>query len=256
MAQKLERTADYNNLLRRAGYYKRVFDKKQGLVRGRHANGSWVTPYQPDGKEYYITEGTPRQYTFYVPQDVPGLAKLMGGRARLEHALDTLFHNNEYWHGNEPGHQIPFMYNYTGSSWKTQQVVRDILQREYSDGPGGLSGNDDAGQMSAWYMFAALGFYPLNPVSGEYILCSSIFDQATIRLPNGKSFAIITTKTKPGAQYIYQVKLNGEVLAKNYITYRQFMQGGTLEMALQDTPCHNWGASVSSQPQGLAKSRE
>jgi putative alpha-1,2-mannosidase len=103
---------------------------------GRYINKSWATPYNPDKKESFITEGTPRQYTFYVPQDVPGLAKLMGGKAKLEASLDSLFLKNEYWHGNEPGHQIPFMYNYTNAEWKTQEKVQQILSEEYSDGPG------------------------------------------------------------------------------------------------------------------------
>ncbi|BAV07920.1 alpha-1,2-mannosidase, putative [Filimonas lacunae] len=252
VAKKMGNTNDYKALLQRAGYYRNVFDTTQGLVRGRHANGVWVQPFHPDSKEHYITEGTPRQYTFYVPQDVPGLARLMGGRDKLEQALDTLFVNNEYWHGNEPGHQIPFMYNFTGAPWKTQKAVRDILQREYSDGPGGLSGNDDAGQMSAWYIFASLGFYPLNPVSGEFLLCAPVFDAASIKLANGKSFTVKTKKQSATSLYIKQVKLNGKQIATNYITYAQITSGGLLEVYLQDKPDTAWGAAVAAQPAGMA----
>ncbi len=136
MAKKLGKNADYDILLEHSGYYKNVFDRKVGLVRGRYANGTWIKDFRPDGREAYINEGTPRQYTFYVPHDVGGLSNLMGGRQNLEKALDSLFAKNEYWHRNEPGHQTPFMYNYTPTPWKTQLQVRKILTEKYSDGPG------------------------------------------------------------------------------------------------------------------------
>jgi len=233
-AKGLHKTADYELLSKRSGYYANVFDKTSGFVRGRHADGSWVTPFNPDKKETYITEGTARQYTFYVPHDVPGLAKLMGGTNKLESNLDSLFAKNEYWHGNEPGHQIPFMYNYTPSPWKTQDAVRKILANEYSDGPGGLGGNDDAGQMSAWYMFASMGFYPLNPVSGEFMLCSPLFDKVSVALPNGKLFEVSCHKTGKGAKYIYAVKWNGKAVSKTIIHYSDIMRGGKLEIYLRD----------------------
>lgn len=233
VARKMGKTDDYKQLIKRAGYYSNVFDPSEGMVRGRHEDGSWVSPFLRDSKEYYVTEGTPRQYTFYVPQDVPGLAKLMGGKAALENALDSIFIKNEYWHGNEPGHQTPFMYNFTSAPWKAQKEVRQILKNEYGDGPGGLSGNDDAGQMSAWYIFGAMGFYPLNPVSGEYLLCSPIFDHITLRLPGGKVFDIITHKTAPDATYITAVKMNGKVYPYNYIRYTDIVKGGRMEFYLQ-----------------------
>ena len=182
IAKELNKADDYQKLNQRSFNYRNVFDKNVGMVRGRHADGQWFESFHTDTRESYITEGTPRQYSFYVPQDVNGLAQLMGGKKSLENALDSLFAKNEYWHGNEPGHQIPFMYNFTDAPWKTQKTVRGILNEEYSDGPGGLGGNDDAGQMSAWYVFAALGFYPVDPVSNEYQLCSPLFDSVTIRL--------------------------------------------------------------------------
>ena len=251
MAQKMGKTADYNKLIERAGYYGNVFDKRVNMVRGRHADGTWVDTYNPDNKVYYITEGTPRQYTFYVPQDVPGLARLMSGSAKLQDALDNIFAKNEYWHGNEPGHQISFLYNFTSSPWKTQQQVRHILATEYGDGPGGLSGNDDAGQMSAWYMFASLGLYPVNPVSGEYLLSSCIFDSAIIRLGNGKVFRIITHKTTKSAQYIHAVKWNRQPFNNNYITYKDIIKGGQLDVYLQEKPDKQWGAKTVMQPKGM-----
>ncbi|MGN6181777.1 MAG: GH92 family glycosyl hydrolase [Mucilaginibacter sp.] len=252
LSKKLGFDNDYQLLIKRAHNYKNVFDTSTGFVRGRMQNGNWIKPFYPDVRQPYITEGTPRQYTFYVPQDVPGLARLMGGRDRLENELDSIFIKNEYWHGNEPGHQIPFMYNYTANCWKTQRQVRAILANEYNDGPGGLGGNDDAGQMSAWYMFASMGFYPLNPISGEYLLCSPIFDQISIKLPGGKTFNIITHRKSKGSIYINAIKWNGASYTKNYINYSNLIKGGRLDIFLQDAPCKNWASAVNDQPKGLS----
>lgn len=229
MAKALGKDTDHQNLAGRSMNYKHVFDPTVGLMRGRYADRSWISPFFPDRKVSYITEGTPRQYTFYVPHDVPGLAVLMGGKDKLEKALDSLFLKNEYWHGNEPGHQIPFMYSYTNSPHKTSERVREILENEYSDGPGGLSGNDDAGQMSAWYVFASLGFYPLNPISGEYMLSTPIFDRAVIRLAGGASMQFIRHNVAAGAGKEPKILLNGHALRNNVITYTQLIRGGKLE---------------------------
>jgi predicted alpha-1,2-mannosidase len=254
IAKALGKNADHQLLVKRALNYQNVFDPGAGLVRGRYQNGDWIRPFKPDNREPYITEGTPRQYTFYVPQDVPGLSRLMGGRAKLEAKLDTLFKEDEYWHGNEPGHQIPFMYNYTKAPWKAQQQVRRILAGEYTDGPGGLSGNDDAGQMSAWYIFASMGFYPVDPVSDVYLLCSPIFDRVAIKLPGGQSLEIITHKESQDAIYISSVKLNGKVYTKNYIRYNAIVQGGKLEFYLKNKPNKTWGTKIADQPKGLSPS--
>jgi len=236
VAKGLNKDADYKKLQQRSLNYKNVFDPSVGMVRGKYVNGKWFESFHPDQRESYITEGTPRQYTFYVPHDVSGLAKLMGGTKQLENSLDSLFEKNEYWHGNEPGHQIPFMYNYTASPWKTQKIVRSILTEEYGDGPGGLSGNDDAGQMSAWYVFAAIGFYPLNPVSGEYQLCSPLFEKTTLQLTGGKKLEIVCNKKGNDAIFIGSVKLNGKLYDKKIIRYADIMKGGKLEIDLQSTP--------------------
>lgn len=246
VAKGLNKANDYVILQKRALNYRNVFDTSVGMVRGRYANGQWVMPFNPDKRESYITEGTPRQYTFYVPQDVPGLAKLMGGTSKLEASLDSLFAKDEYWHGNEPGHQIPFMYNYTASPWKTQRMVRQILREEYNDGPGGLSGNDDAGQMSAWYIWAAMGLYPLNPVPGEYMLSSPLFDKVTIQLPGNKKLQIICHKKDDPAIYIHKVMLNGKSYTKNFLTYPLIRQGGKLEIWLQQEPAKGGAAAHHS----------
>lgn len=220
VAQALGKTEDYNILAKRAQNYRHVIDPAVGMARGKYADGNWYTPFNADKKEPYITEGTPRQYTFYVPQDVTGLAKIIN----LQAALDSLFAKDEYWHGNEPGHQIPFMYNFTATPAKTTQVVHKILAEEYSDGPGGLSGNDDAGQMSAWYLFAAMGFYPVDPVSNNYELSVPIFDSVTILLPNNKKFQLKAVHKGNRRSVLY----NGKALKGHAITYEQIMQGGEL----------------------------
>jgi len=236
VAKGLGKKADYIKLYNRSLNYKNVFDGSVGMVRGKYANGKWFESFNADKREVYITEGTPRQYSFYVPHDVKGLMALMGGAKRFENALDSLFAKNEYWHGNEPGHQIPFMYNYTGNPWKTQKEVRRILAEEYNEGAGGLSGNDDAGQMSAWYVFAAMGFYPVNPVSGEYQLSSPIFDSVSIQTAAAKLFQIFTYKLSPGSSYISKILWNGKPYYKRFITYNMIKQGGRLEMWLTDNP--------------------
>jgi predicted alpha-1,2-mannosidase len=252
VAKGLNKTADYKKLQQRAFNYKKVFDPTVGMVRGKYIDGSWAPNFMADKRASYITEGTPRHYSFYVPQDVKGLSALMGGAKKLEAALDSLFIKNEYWHGNEPGHQIPFMYNYTAAPWKAQQKVIDILNNEYSDGPGGLGGNDDAGQMSAWYIFAAMGFYPVDPVSNNYILTTPLFEDVTINLPSNKTMAINTHRQSARANYIYKVLWNGKLYSKNYITYSMISGGGQLDIFLQDKAT-NWGAAENCRPASLTK---
>ncbi|MBW4889429.1 GH92 family glycosyl hydrolase [Mucilaginibacter sp. HMF5004] len=251
VANGLNKTTDKNILLARSLNYRNVFDTAVNMVRGRYINKTWYQPFRPSGREFYITEGTPQQYTFYVPHDVKGLAKLMGGPGRLETALDDLFETGEYWHGNEPGHQIPFMYSYTPSPWKTQQRVKQILDDEYSDGPGGLGGNDDAGQMSAWYVFASLGFYPLDPVSDQYILTSSLFDQYNVALPGGKNFKMIAHRQSASSIYISNAKYNQKPYTKGYLTHSMIVNGGTLELFLTDKPNKTRATNPGDQPASL-----
>jgi len=212
--------------------YKNIFDKQVGMVRGRFQNGQWFKPFYPDHRESYITEGTPRQYTFYVPHDIPGLLKMMGGAKKLEHSLDSLFEKKEYWHGNEPGHQIPFLYNYTPAPWKAQKQVEKILNEEYDEGAGGLSGNDDAGQMSAWYVFASMGFYPVDPVSGNYQLVTPAFPEVTMDFKNGHVLRIKVVRSKD-ASIIKKITLNGKVLKNYQVNHKQLTAGGELIYYLQ-----------------------
>lgn len=236
VAKALGKKEDYRRLAASALNYRNVFDTSVGFVRGRYADGSWYTPFELDKRAPYITEGTPRQYTWYVPHNVEDLIRLKGNTAKFEKALDDVFRMNEYWHGNEPGHQIPFLYNYTASPWKTQREVRNILATEYTSGPGGLSGNDDAGQMSAWYVMAAIGLYPVNPVSGQYALCSPLFDTVTIRVNDNRVFSIFSKKETAGSAYISSITLNNKTHAGYQVDYATLMKGGTMEIRLADQP--------------------
>jgi predicted alpha-1,2-mannosidase len=236
MARGMGKMNDYRLLKERGRNYRNVFDPAVGMMRGRYADGSWYGPFQADTRQPYITEGTPRQYGFFVPHDVPGLAGLMGGKKKLEDALDTLFAKGEYWHGNEPGHQIPFMYTYTDAPWKTTDVVQEILKEEYSDGPGGLSGNDDAGQMSAWYVMAAMGFYPVDPVSGEYRLSAPIFDDIRLKTASGKTLHLVVRRKKPEDRYIRELVYKGKLLENQVLEFNMLQQGGTIELVLGPRP--------------------
>jgi len=244
MAKALGKEKDYNDLIRRAENYKHVFDPDVRMMRGRYADGKWYEPFQADKRQFYITEGTPRQYTFYVPQHIEGLIQLMGGKQVFEEALDSLFKGAYYWHGNEPGHQIPFLYNYTNAPSKTQRQVRRILSEEYASGPGGLSGNDDAGQLSAWYIFASLGFYPVNPVSGTYQLTTPNFQSFSLSLANGKKWTVSCDYSPNTHPFMKAVRWNGKRLTRSFFTYQELMQGGKIEIELSDKPQQTFGNNM------------
>lgn len=232
IAQALHKKEDYAVLEQRAGNYANVFDPQLGYVNGRYASGKWYEHPDPDTKAFFITEGTPRQYGFYVPQDVPGLIKLTGGSEKFEAALDSLFAKKEYWHGNEPGHQIPFLYNYVNAPMKTAARTAAIMKEEYDEGPGGLCGNDDAGQISAWYVFAAMGFYPVNPVAPEYVFSAPLFERIVIHTGNNHTATIIVhSDGQPG--YIASVKRNGKAYNASFLSHADLMKGGTFDIYLQ-----------------------
>jgi len=203
-------------------------------VRGKHADGTWCDTLKKYIRQPYITEGTPYQYTWYVPQDIPGLVQLMGGPSSFAANLDRFKAAKQYWHGNEPGHQIPFLYNYVDQSWKTQQWVDEIMHTEYSASLGGLSGNDDAGQMSAWYVFAALGFYPVCPASNTYAVSGPHFDEISIHLENEKKLTIKAPGAGEGKHFIHRMYVNGEKREKLFISYKDIVDGGNLSFDMSD----------------------
>lgn len=234
VAKKLGKTDDFNLLMKRALYYRNVFDPSKGWMCGRFADGTFTEDFDANKHLPFITEGSPKHYTFYVPHDVNGLMELMGGLERFKHELNQMIENYEYWHGNEPSHQIPFFFNYVGDWGKTQETVKFLLKTEYGTGPGGISGNDDAGQMSAWYVFGAAGFYPVCPGSNEYQLSSPVFSKVTFNLdkkyyPGGKF--VLEAGSEKNISY-NRVLLNGTEI-EPVITHVDLKKGGKLEFLIK-----------------------
>ena len=240
MAQALGHTEEAALFHKRAQNYRNVIDPKTGFARGRHADGSWDTPFDPAVAQNYITEGLPFQYTFFVPQDIPGLISLVGGRKAFIAKLDELFARKLYNHGNEPSHHIAYMYDYADAAWKTQQHVREVMDKQYTDTTGGLAGNDDAGQMSAWYCFSALGFYPVTPGTTKYQIGTPLFDDATIQLISGKQFRIRAAGAAAGKKYISSATLNGVPLNRYWIDHSEIIAGGDLVFKMSADPNPEW----------------
>ncbi|MCW0482036.1 GH92 family glycosyl hydrolase [Gaoshiqia sediminis] len=235
--------------------YKNVYSPADSCMRGRYADGTYTGDFNKFIRQSYITEGTPYQYTWYVPQDVEGLMQLMGGQEGFNKNLDHFHASGQYWHGNEPGHQIPFLYNYSGQPWKTQQLVAEIMKTEYGADAGGLSGNDDAGQMSAWYVFAALGFYPVCPSVPEYVVSGPHFDKITLQLENGNTLTINAPGASEGKNYIRKLVVNGKETDRNFFNHFDLMQGGTIDFEMSDQPDTTWGVASESRPYSLDKNQ-
>lgn len=248
VAKLLNEENDYQTLNTRALNYRNVIDPRTGYAQGRYADGRFLNEDNAFKFAPFITEGAPCHYTWYVPHDPYGLMECMGGLNNYIAKLDSMFSEQRYWHGNEPCHQVAFLFNYAGQPWKTQQAVRHILETEYLNEPGGLSGNDDAGQMSAWYVFASLGFYPVCPGTPYYILASPTFETATLHLENGKAFTLKAENASKENLYIQQVSFNGKPYTHNYITHEDIMQGGVMTFVMGNKPNTQWGAAPSDCP--------
>ena len=255
VAKKLGKEDDYRLFMERAGYYRHYWDASSRFFRGKNSDGNWRKDFNPFRSEHRsddYCEGNAWQYVWLVPHDVEGLIDLMGGREAFTQKLDSLFVLNEsmgekassdisgligqYAHGNEPGHHIVYLYTKAGKPEKTQEKVRYILRNMYHDQPDGLQGNEDCGQMSSWYVLSALGFYPVEPAGGEYVLGAPLFDRAVIELPKGLSFEIVAHNNKPENCYVQSVELNGKPYDKTYITQQDIMQGGILEFTMSNKP--------------------
>lgn len=249
VAKALGHTADHDTLMARATNYRNVIDPTTGYAQGRYADGRFMDdPGNAFSFARFITEGAPCHYTWYVPHDVYGLMECMGGKDQYAAKLDSMFSQRRYWHGNEPCHQVAYMFNYAGQPWKTQQQVRHIMATEYLNEAGGLSGNDDAGQMSAWYLFSAMGFYPVCPGSPYYIIGSPTFPKMEMHLADGKTFTLIAEGASDQNIYIQQAELNGKPYDKNYLSHQDITSGSTLKLKMGPTPNENWGASANSLP--------
>ena len=243
--------ADYEKFSSRARYFANLFDTKTGFFRAKK-NAGFVEPFSPTEVNFGFTEGNSWQYSFFVPQDVSHLMTLMGGREKFIAKLDELFTTSaklsgreqadltgligQYAHGNEPSHHIAYLYNYAGEPWKTQKYVRQIFDEFYKNAPDGLIGNEDCGQMSAWYIMSAGGFYPVAPGSPVYAFGTPLFPEMTYRLENGKTFTIKAKNVSSKNRYILNAKLNGAPYKKAFITHNDVMRGGVLEFAMTDQP--------------------
>ncbi len=251
MAKALGNSKDYEYYLKRSQFYKNVFDPETLFMRGRFRN-AWFAPFDPYEVNFNYTEANAWQYSYYVPQDISGFIQLHGGKDKLEENLDKLFTAKtetsgrnqaditgligQYAHGNEPSHHMAYLYNFVNKPHKTQEKVRQILTELYQNAPDGVSGNEDCGQMSAWYVLSSLGFYPVTPGSNQYIIGSPLFSKATIHLENGKNFTITAPNVSDANKYVAYINLNGNRLDRTYISHEEIMQGGTLEFTMSDNP--------------------
>ena len=230
VAKVLGKTHDYAFFLKRSQNYRNLFNKESGLMQGRLSDGRWADP--KDG----WTEGSAWVYTWAVMQDIPGLIDLMGGRDKYNAKLDEHFSRGHNVHSNEPSHHYGYLYDYSGQAWKTQAKVREIANAEYANLPAGLDGDDDCGQMSAWFLFTAFGFYPVNPASGDYMIGSPLFSSMSLRVANGKTFSVKALHNSTANIYIQSARLNGKPLVTPVLRYDDIMNGATLELVMGPTP--------------------
>ena len=263
MAKEMGIDSVYQDFIRRSQYYKNNFNPETGFMRAR-LNGGWFSPFAPEEVNFNYTEANSWQYSLFVPQDVDGLIALLGGEDKLEVWLDKMFSSSselkgteqaditgligQYAHGNEPSHHIAYLYNFIGKPQKTQAMVRRILKEMYQNAPDGLSGNEDCGQMSAWYVLPAMGFYSVTPGSDYYVIGSPIFDKVTINLENGKQFSIVAKGVSDKNIYIKSAKLNGNPYLNSYLKHSDIMEGGELILEMTDKADSDWGQAQENRP--------
>ena len=273
VAKALGRGDDEKEFRRRAGFWRNVFDPATGFARPRLAGGTFASPFDParqgvSTKWHDYTEGNAWQYTFAAQHDPEGYARALGGREALVRKLDALFSTpldakaaglpvdvsglvGQYAHGNEPSHHVAYLYTYAGAPWKTQERVRHVIDTLYGDTPDGLSGNEDCGQMSAWYVLSTLGFYPVDPASATYVLTSPLFDRATIDLGEGRRFAVSVERSSPADVYVQSATLGGKPLPRAWITHDEVMTAGELHVVLGPKPNPGWATAAVELPPSM-----
>ena len=263
MAKDLGMEEEHKNYIQRAQYYKNIFDPETRFMRGK-MNGMFAKPFDPTEVNFMLTEANTWQYTFFVPQDISGLMALMGGEEEFVNKLDTLFSTHaslsgrqqsditgligQYAHGNEPSHHMAYLYNFAGQPWKTQKMVRKIMGELYGPGPDGLCGNEDCGQMSAWYVLSSMGFYPVTPGKDQYIIGSPVFEKVIINLENGKQFKIIAGDNSPEDIHITAATLNDTAYNKSYFTHDDIMKGGEFSLEMDEHYSDTWGVGEGNIP--------
>ena len=269
MAQEMGKEDVYRKYIERSQNYINVFDGSTKFFRGKRMDGNWETSFNPFEVGRSYTEATAWQYRFSVPYDVNGMVQLFGGKEKFITALDSIFiadpnvHGDladitgligQYAHGNEPSHHIAYLYDYVGQPWKTQEMTRHLLDEMYQPTPGGISGNEDCGQMSAWYILSGLGIYSVCPGSNEFALTTPLFEKAVLKLANGKRLTLLANDPKKNI-YIHKVELNGKQIDTNFITYAQLMEGGELRFTLSDKPDKSRGISEEASPYSYTKEK-
>lgn len=270
VAKKLNKTDDYNTFMQRSTSWKNLFDTTIGFTRAKNSNGKWVQPFDPyysehDPDKAMFTEGNSWQHSWFVPQDVYGLIHAHGSEQQFVKKLDSLFTVSsqlngtnvsndisglvgQYAHGNEPSHHIAYLYNYAGMPYKSAERVSYITKNLYTNKPDGLCGNEDCGQMSAWYVWSALGFYPVNAASGEYVFGTPLMNETTIKLANGKTFTVTAKNLSDKNMYIQSATLNAKPYTKSFIKHSDILKGGTLVLNMGDKPSLKWGVNDADRP--------
>lgn len=269
MARLMENEEVYERYIIRSGFWQNLYDDETGFMRGKNADGSWARPFDPLRSSHRrntdYTEGNAWQHSWFVPQDVERLINKMGGDSAFTARLDSMFSMSskitgkdvspdisgmigQYAHGNEPSHHIAYLYNFAGKPWKTQEKVRQIADSLYYSGPGGLSGNEDCGQMSAWYVFSAMGMYPVNPANGTYVIGTPFFEKVSIDLGDEQTFTIKAEGLTPSNIYIQSATLNGKPLKRSYIRHSEIAGGGELVFRMGDEPNKEWAAEEHLRP--------
>jgi predicted alpha-1,2-mannosidase len=256
MASKMGKEDIAATFLTRSKNYKNVYNPATSFMQPRHSNGQFISPFDPEDYSEHICESNAWQYFWPVQHDIPGLINLVGGQERFAQKLDSMFtfHPSDttklpifstgmigqYAHGNEPSHHALYLFNAAGQPWKTQQYAAEVMEKLYLNNPSGLSGNEDCGQMSAWYVFSALGFYPVDPVSGRYEIGTPLFEHSEITLANGKKFTVKANHVSKQNIYIQSVSIDGKPLETSYITHQQMMSGVTLVFEMGNKPGPVW----------------
>ncbi|MCX6225289.1 MAG: GH92 family glycosyl hydrolase [Bacteroidia bacterium] len=260
-AKKMNRLPEYDEFMKRSGYWKNVFDPATGFVRPKDSEGKWMLPFNPK-ESIGFQEGNAWIYTWYVPQDVDGLIHAMGGNDKFAQKLDALYDapdapygeiKNHGFYGlsefsNEPSHHVPYLYSYVGKPWQTAGKVNHILTKFYSNKPYGLCGNDDCGQMSAWYVMSSIGFYPVNPANGEYVFGSPLANRSEFKLSNGKHFVVKAENLSMQNIYIQKATLNGIPYSRSFIKHSDIMKGGELVFYMGGKPSETWGTRAEDLP--------
>jgi predicted alpha-1,2-mannosidase len=277
LAHAVGKNAEADTFAKHAMNYTNLFDPKIGFIRERKADGSWDEPFYPEQWGGGFTEGCSWHWTWCVFQDIPGLVTLMGGDQAFADKLDAVFTTSnsvragtyggmihemtemvaadmgQYAHGNEPIHHMIYLYDYVGKPWKAQVKLRQVMNLLYQPTPDGYCGDEDTGQMSAWYVFSALGFYPVCPGEPNYLIGSPLFSEATLNLPNGKKFTVLANNNGSQEYYIRSAMLNGETLDKTWLSHQDIVKGGELTFQMSSQPNYKWGIAPENRPRSALR---